>query len=88
MPAYEFENEEHGLTQTLHFPVNTRPDEIVLRRRTVPSRITIGTGAKPLTMGDKLAQGYKDLESRGQLKDGPASPTTKQIKQAIAMPDA
>lgn len=88
MPLYEYANDEHGLTQTLQFPVNGRPDEIVLRRRTVPSRVTIGTGAKPPTMSDKLAQGYKDLEARGQLKPGPATPTTQQIKQAIAMPDA
>lgn len=88
MPLYEFINEEHGLTQTLQFPVGSRPDEIVLRRRTVPSRVTIGTGAKAPTMSDKLAQGYKDLESRGQLKAGPNTPTTQQIKQAIAMPDA
>ena len=88
MPLYEYTNEQHGLKHAIQFPVNGRPDEIVLRRCTVPSRITIGTGAKPPTMSDKLAQGYKDLESRGQLKQGPATLSTQQIKQAIAMPDA
>jgi hypothetical protein len=89
MPAYEFENEEHAVVLVAQFPVNARPDEIVLRRRTVPSRVTIGTGAKPPTMSDKLARGYKDLESRGQLvAKGTHAMTTAQIKRAIAMPDA
>lgn len=87
MPLYEFENEEHAVVLLAQFPVNARPDEIVLKRRTVPSRVTVCTGAKAPTMSDKLAQGYKELESRGQLKAGPKTLSTRAIKQAIAMPD-
>ena len=38
-------------------------------------------------MSDKLAQGYKTLEARGQLKAGPKTMSTQAIKRAIAMPD-
>lgn len=87
MPLYEYENAEHAVVLLAQFPVNARPDEIVLKRRTVPSRVTVCTGAKAPTMSDKLAQGYKELESRGQLKAGPKTLSTRAIKQAIAMPD-
>lgn len=87
MPLYEFENADHGVTLLAQFPVDARPDTITLTRRTVPSRVTVCTGAKAPTMSDKLAQGYKDLESRGQLKEGPKTMTTAAIKRAIAMPD-
>lgn len=87
MPIYEYENQEHAVVLLAQFPISARPDEIVLRRRTVPSRVTICTGARAPTMSDKLAQGYKDLESRGQLKPGPKTMSTQAIKRAIAMPD-
>lgn len=88
MPLYEYENAEHGITTTIACPLDRRPEEIVLRRRSVPSRITVGTGAKPPTMGDKLAQGYKALENAGQLTDrGGNYLPIKTIKEAIATPD-
>lgn len=87
MPLYEYENADHAVVLLAQFPVADRPDEIVLRRRTVPSRVTICTGAQAPTMSDKLAQGYKDLEARGQLKAGPKTLSTAAIKRAIAMPD-
>lgn len=89
MPLYEYENREHGITHTVACPLAQRPEQIVLTRRTVPSRITVGVGARPPTMGDKLAQGYKALEnSKTGLADrsGNYLPV-KTIKEAIATPD-
>jgi hypothetical protein len=87
MPIYEYENPEYAVTVLAQFPVASRPDTIVLTRRTVPSRVTVCTGAQAPTMSDKLAEGYKTLEARGQLKAGPKTMSTQAIKRAIAMPD-
>lgn len=87
MPCYEFENEEHGIRLVLPLSVYGRPDTIVLRRRTVPSRVTIGVGAKPPTDGEKLAAGYKQIEDRGQLQTGGNYLDVATIKRAIAEPD-
>lgn len=88
MPAYEYENEEHGLRVVVAFPVAARPDVITLKRRTVPTRVFVGVGALPPTTGDKLQQGYKDLEEKGQLRDrGGNYLDVKTIKKAIAMPE-
>jgi hypothetical protein len=88
MPLYEFENEEHGIRVTLPLPVKGRPDAIVLKRRTVPSRVTVGVGAKPPTHSDKLREGYKKLEEAGGLQErgGNYLPVST-IKRALETPD-
>lgn len=91
MPLYEYASEQ-GQTVLLRRPVDLRDapvfiDGVKLRRRTVPSRITIGTGAKPETHGAKIARGYKHLEETGQLSDRPNYLPAAAVKQAIAMPD-
>lgn len=86
MPTYEYANEELGIEVTVRMPVDARPDQIVLRRRSVPSRVTVGTGARPPSIGDKLAAGYKALENAGQLRDSPNYLPTHAIKRAIAEP--
>ena len=89
MPAYEFENRRHGVHVTLVFPVDKRPSKIVLKRRSVPSQITVGVGAKPETLGSKLQRGYRDLEEKGTFrgKPKPGQMSVAQIQKAIAMPD-
>lgn len=92
MPLYEYVS-EHGQTVLLPRPVDLRDAPVVLggvrfRRRTVPSRVTIGSGARPPTLGDKLAKGYKHLEETGQLAANNKNylPVSA-IKRAIAMPE-
>lgn len=87
MPMYEFVNEDLGVKLDVQFPVDARPDEIVLQRKRVPSRVTVGVGALPPTEGKKLLDGYKQLEERGQFEDRPGYYTAKQIKAASALPD-
>lgn len=89
MPLYEFENVQHDIRVTLPLPVEGRPDEIVLKRRTVPSRITVGVGTKPPTLSQKLAQGYKRLEETGALRDDKSGQylPVKTIKRALETPD-
>ena len=86
MPIYEYANDALGIEIPMHFALADRPDEIVLKRRTVPTRVTIGTGAQAPTINDRLAAGYKALESKGLLKDGPNTLSTAEIKRAIAEP--
>lgn len=94
MPLYEFINKEHGVRVDVIYPVNERPasivrDGIVLTRATVPSRITVGVGAKPPTFTDKLRKGYKEREEAGDFrgKRKPGYLSDAQIKKALAMPD-
>lgn len=87
MPLYEFVNEHHGLKVDLVFPVDDRPDEIVLRRNRVPSRVTVGVGAKPTTTGQELLNDYKKLEERGNLDQRPGRFTAEQVKEAALLPD-
>lgn len=89
MPLYEYENAEHGITHTVACGLAERPAQIVLTRRMVPSRVTIGVGAQPPTMGHKLAAGYKALEASatGLADRGGRYLPVETIKRAIAMPD-
>jgi hypothetical protein len=89
MPLYEFTNEELGLTALVPFSIAERPDEIVLKRAAIPSRISVGVGARPPTQGEKLAQGYKKLEDMGGLMKtaGKDYLPISAIKEAIATPD-
>lgn len=84
MPLYEFINEEHGIAVDLRLPVDGRPDEIVLRRRTAPTRISIRgfTGAPTSDAADQALAGYKALEDSGRLGTGEFTPD--QIKTAWA----
>jgi hypothetical protein len=91
MPLYEY-SADNGATVLLRRPVDLRDAPVIidgarLRRRTVPSRITVGTGARPETHGAKIARGYKHLEDTGQLVDRPNYLPAAAVKQAIAMPD-
>ncbi|WP_404422910.1 hypothetical protein [Nibricoccus sp. IMCC34717] len=87
MPLYQFISEAHGVELDLQFPVDARPDEIVLRRRTVPARVGTITGARPPSMGESLAQGYRKLEEQGKLKDAPGYLPIAKVKAALAQPD-
>ena len=87
MPMYEFVNERLGVKLDVQFPVDERPDEIVLQRKRVPSRVTVGTGAQPQTGGQELLQEYKRLEEQGQFVERPGYYSAKQIKAAAQLPD-
>lgn len=89
MPLYEFENKELGIRVDVPFPVNERPNTITLTRAAVPRRLSVGVGAKPETLSDKLRKGYKAREERGdfQGKRAPGRLSAKQIEKALAMPD-
>jgi hypothetical protein len=87
MPLYQFESEEHGVSVDLPFAVDARPQTIVLRRRTIPVRVGTITGAKPPTMGEQLAAGYKRLEDKGQLQSGPSHLPLSTVKRALSQPD-
>ncbi len=82
MPVYEYESAEHDIHVELRFPAGEKPDEIVLRRRTVPSHVTVGVGAKPPTMGQKIGAGLKKLEADGQLKIRPGDPSVAELRAA------
>lgn len=86
MPLYEFTNDEHGIAVDVPFAVADRPDEIVLRRRTVPSRVSVRgiTGAPTPDAADQVLNGYKALESAGKLGRGEFSADT--IKRVWAQP--
>jgi len=92
MPAYEYESDQGG-TITLVRPVDQRDAMVLIRgtryrRRTVPSRITVGSGAKPETIGAKLTKGYHQLENLGKLSDkNPNYLPVNKIKEALAMPE-
>lgn len=92
MPLYEYTTEDGKTSVLVPRPVDLRDAPCIingvrLRRRTVPSRITIGSGARPETMGDRLTKGYRHLETTGQLADRPGYLPAKTIRQAIATPD-
>jgi hypothetical protein len=92
MPLYEYVSPE-GSTVLLPRPVDLRDAPVQIagvsfRRRTVPSRITVGSGARPPTMGAKLAEGYKRLEQAGQYSDkNPNYLSEAEIKRAMTLPD-
>lgn len=86
MPLYEYTNDEHGLAVDLPFAVADRPDEIVLRRKTVPSRVSI-VGFTPTATPDapdQVLNGYRALENAGRLGTGEFTPD--QIKRIWAKP--
>jgi hypothetical protein len=87
VPTYEYTNEEHGIRIDVRMPVDARTDTIVLTRRTVPSRITVGVGAQPPTHGERLLKDYKRLEDTGQLSDHPNYLSPAQVKAAAALPE-
>lgn len=91
MPVYEYANGA-GQTLLLRRPVDQRDAPVMapggpFRRRTVPSAITVGVGAKPDSMGSKLAKGYYKLEEQGKFRDHPNYLPAKKIKEALALPD-
>lgn len=68
MPLYVFENPAHGLRVELPFAIAERPDEIVLRRKTVPDRIAVaGSAASDYAQRSDLGHAYRRLEERGLL---------------------
>lgn len=92
MPTYVYENAEHGFVAELICPVGERPDEIVLKRRTVPDRVAIVGSAKSEVL-ERLSpeHGYKRLEERGQLDrrfngNRKGLLTLAQRKAALSMP--
>lgn len=79
-----YENTDLGYTVTV--PGRGWPNELVFARRTIPERIGTICGAKPPTMGEKLSEGYKRLEDKGQLKDAPGYLPLSAVKKALAEP--
>lgn len=91
MPLYEYQSPS-GATVTEHRTVEQRDDPVEIAGETyarvrVPSRLMVGVGAKPETMGSKLAKGYYKLEERGQMADRPGYLPAKKIKEALAAPE-
>lgn len=82
MPIYEYECPEHDVRVDMRFAVADRPDEIVLRRKTVPSRVSVrdSHGAPTPDAKDQVLNGYKALEDSGRLGRGEFTPD--QIKEA------
>lgn len=68
MPLYVFENQQYDVQVELPFAIAERPEEIVLKRKTVPDRVAIA-GSATSEVAEKLspAYGYRKLEERGQL---------------------
>ena len=90
MPVYVFENPELGARLELPFAVAERPDEIVLKRKTVPDRVAVaGSATSEFAQRSDLANAYKRLEERGMLdprKRGQGA-TTAERRAAIDQPD-
>ncbi|EIQ00746.1 hypothetical protein OpiT1DRAFT_05302 [Opitutaceae bacterium TAV1] len=88
MPIYEYNDPGTGAAVDLRFPPGKAPDTITLQRVRVPRRVGTIIGAKPPTMGDQLAAGYRKLEERGQLSPkGSRHLPISTIKAALAQPD-
>jgi hypothetical protein len=93
MPVYEYTNADGTQTVLLRRPVDQRDAPVLhagvrLRRRAIPTRLTVGTGAKPESMGSRLARGYKALEAQGGFDDRhPNYLPEKTIKRVLAEPD-
>lgn len=89
MPVYVYENHEHGLRAELPFAIADRPDEIVLKRKTVPDTVAIAGSATSLfAQHSDLGNAYKRLEERGMLdprKRGQGA-TTAERKAALSLP--
>jgi hypothetical protein len=91
MPLYEFVSPA-GHTLLLHRPVLERDlpveiNDVVFRRRTVPSRISIGTGAPPETQSQRTWKGYRALEMAGKLDDRPGYLPAETVKRALLEPE-
>lgn len=88
MPIYEYANEALGVEVQLRQAVDERRDSIVLTRRQIPSRVTVGVGVAAPTINDRLAAGYKQLESSGQMNGATGKDylPTSEIKRAMAEP--
>lgn len=92
MPLYEYVSDS-GKTTLLRRPVDQRDAPVLMggerfRRQTMPSRFTVGTGARPEQMGEKLRRGYYKLEEQGKLSDkNPRYLPVSKIKEALALPD-
>ena len=90
MPIYEFEGD--GRRILLRRSVDDRNKPLVIdgrpwQRVTVPSRITVGTGAAPETMSSKTWKGYRDMELAGKLQDRPGYLPAKVVKEALSAPE-
>lgn len=91
MPLYEYQSPA-GLSVLEHRPVDRRDDPLVLEgvtftRRTVPSRLTIGVGARPETTSEKTWKGYRHLELAGKLDDRPGYLPASKVKAALLEPE-
>jgi hypothetical protein len=90
MPIYEYEGD--GRSILLRRPVAGRNRPVVINgqrwvRRTVPTRINVGTGAKPETQSQRTWRGYRDLEMAGKLDDRPGYLPAATIKRALLEPE-
>ncbi len=88
MPLYVFENPELGARIELPFAVAERPDEIVLKRKTVPDRIAVsGSATSEYAQHSDLGNAYKRLEERGLLdpRHRAQGATTAERRAALAL---
>jgi hypothetical protein len=91
MPVYEYATAE-GHTTLLRRSVEERDAPVAIdgrpaRRVAIPSRLMIGTGAKPETMSDKTWKGYRKLELDGKLQDRPGYLPAATVKAALSAPE-
>lgn len=88
MPLYVFENPELGARLELPFAVADRPDEIVLKRKTVPDRIAVaGSATSEYAQRSDLGHAYQRLEERGLLdpRQRGQGATTAERRAALAL---
>ncbi|PAW75171.1 MAG: hypothetical protein B9S38_02475 [Verrucomicrobiia bacterium Tous-C4TDCM] len=91
MPVYEYQTPE-GQSVLLHRPVEDRDlpaihEGQVLRRKQVPTCISVGVGAKPETMSQKTWKGYRDMELRGGLRHHGNYLPPETVKKALLAPE-
>ncbi len=85
MPVYEYIHPGTGaqLLAVRAVPNRDEPPVPGYVRRTVPSRITIGTGAPQPTVNDNLRRAYYQLEHAGKLRDNGRHLRTGAVKRAL-----
>lgn len=89
MPLYVFENPALGARIELPFAIADRPDEIVLKRKTVPDRIAVaGHAVDEYAAASDLAACYKRAEERGLLdpRTRGQGMTDAERKHALSLP--
>ena len=88
MPLYEFEDDQGlGVRVNLIRPIKDmdRPLTLTLKRRKVPSRISVVGGAQPATQASEVMAGYYKQEQKNGARFRSRF-TKEQIKNAWSTP--